>query len=227
MLTEPMNETPGPEPIIILASGSPRRRELLQAAGYDVRVIPPVEDVECGVCSESGPAGLVAELAHRKAIAVWQQIVANPELILESPRNVIVAADTVAECDGFILGKPRDEDDARAMLTSLSGREHRVYTGLFVWPLGQSAASATNNASAAQVAVTTLRMDPLSTSQLDEYIESGQWEGKAGAFGYQDRLGWVHIVEGSESNVVGLPMELLANLLSKLGYKVPPGKAAH
>src|SRR4051794_37789770 len=222
-----MNETPKLEPIIILASSSPRRRELLHEAGYDFRVVPPSADVECGVCSESGPAGLVADLAYRKATEVRQQLLSNPERAFESSRSVIVAADTVAECDGFILGKPRHEDDARTMLTSLSGREHRAYTGLFVWPLGNSAAYAANNASAVHVAVTTLRMDPLSTSQLDEYIESGQWEGKAGAFGYQDRLGWVHIVEGSESNVVGLPMELLANLLSKLGYKVPPGKAAH
>ena len=59
-------------------------------------------------------------------------------------------------------------------------------------------------------------MDPLTDAQLDEYLASGQWEGKAGAFGYQDRLGWVHIVEGSESNVVGLPMELLAEMLNEI-----------
>ena len=59
-------------------------------------------------------------------------------------------------------------------------------------------------------------MDSLSTEQLDEYLASGGWEGKAGAFGYQDRLGWVHIVEGSESNVVGLPMELLAEMLAEV-----------
>jgi septum formation protein len=62
--------------------------------------------------------------------------------------------------------------------------------------------------------MTTLRMDALSETQLDEYLASGQWEGKAGAFGYQDRLGWVNIVEGSESNVIGLPMELLAEMLA-------------
>ena len=67
-----------------------------------------------------------------------------------------------------------------------------------------------------RVAVTKLRMDPLTDAQLDEYLASGQWEGKAGAFGYQDRLGWVHIVEGSESNVVGLPMELLAEMLNEI-----------
>jgi septum formation protein len=61
-------------------------------------------------------------------------------------------------------------------------------------------------------------MDPLTHQQLDEYLSSGAWEGKAGAFGYQDRLGWVHIAEGSESNVVGLPMELLAEMLEELGH---------
>jgi septum formation protein len=69
------------------------------------------------------------------------------------------------------------------------------------------------------VAVTKLHMDQLTDRQLNDYLASGQWEGKAGAFGYQDRLGWVKIVEGSESNVVGLPMELLAEMLAKLQAK--------
>jgi nucleoside triphosphate pyrophosphatase len=115
----------------------------------------------------------------------------------------------VAECDGFILGKPRDEADARAMLTQLSGREHRVLTGICLWRLR-------DGEPLVRVAVTRLRMDGLTDMQLDDYLASGQWEGKAGAFGYQDRLGWVHIVEGSESNVVGLPMELLAEMLAEI-----------
>ncbi len=64
-----------------------------------------------------------------------------------------------------------------------------------------------------RVAVTTLRMDRLSDAQLDEYLASGGWRGKAGAFGYQDRMGWIHVIKGSESNVVGLPMELLSEML--------------
>ena len=66
-----------------------------------------------------------------------------------------------------------------------------------------------------RVAVTRLRMDRLSAAEIDDYLASGLWEGKAGAFGYQDRLGWVHVVEGSETNVVGLPMELLAEMLGR------------
>jgi septum formation protein len=195
-----------PLPRIVLASGSPRRRELLEDAGYSFTVMPPAEDVECGVCSDFGPAGLVADLAYRKAATVRTMLETEPF----STPTLVLAADTVAECDGFALGKPRDELDARAMLTKLSDREHRVLTGVCLWGLH-------GGSPLIRVAVTRLRMDRLTDEQLDEYIASGQWEGKAGSFGYQDRLGWVHIVEGSESNVVGLPMELLAEMLVEVG----------
>ncbi len=200
-------------PFIILASGSPRRRELLAEAGYQFTVVPPDEDVECGVCSEAGPAGLVTELAVRKAAAVVEKLkdaaAADNVHIPNLQDAVVLAADTVAECDGFVLGKPRDEEDARRMLRQLSAREHRVLTGVCLWRLS-------DHESLVRVAVTRLQMDPLTEDQLDDYIASGQWEGKAGAFGYQDRFGWVHVVEGSESNVVGLPMEMLAEMLAEI-----------
>lgn len=211
-----------PDPFLILASRSPWRRELLAEAGYQFQVVAPSEDLECGVCSEEGPAGLVTELAFRKAAAVVRQLQSDMECLdrrcscsLVAP--IVLAADTIAECDGFILGKPRDEADARAMLTQLSGREQRVLTGLCLWPLhlplGEGRGERTP---LIRVAVTKLRMDPLTNAQLNDYLASGQWEGKAGAFGYQDRLGWVHIVEGSASNVVGLPMELLGEMLREI-----------
>ena len=124
-------------------------------------------------------------------------------------RRILVAADTVAECDGFVLGKPRDEAHARAMLQQLRGREHRVLTGVCVWPLDQPEPLL-------RVAVTQLVMDDLPDEAVEDYLATGEWQGKAGAFGYQDRLGWVHIVAGSESNVVGLPMEMLAEMLGEL-----------
>ena len=213
-MSNPQPPASSPKPIIILASSSPRRRELLAEAGYNFIVVPPDEDVECGVCSESGPAGLVAQLAYRKADAVRKKMLkaeSSPLPLSPSP-PLILSADTVAECDGFILGKPRDEQGARAMLTQLSGREHRVLTGICLWVMDWSKPII-------HVEVTTLRMDNLTEAQLNDYLASGQWEGKAGAFGYQDRLGWVKIVEGSESNVVGLPMELLAEMLAKLQAK--------
>jgi septum formation protein len=183
-------------PPLILASRSPRRRELLVAAGYAFEVFPPDDSAECGLCSSENPAQLVARLAYQKAANVAEKV----------KEGVILGCDTVAECDGQILGKPLDAAHARRMLQSLSSREHRVFSGLCLWkiPGGQPLV---------RVATTLLRMDPLTESQLDEYLAGGQWEGKAGAFGYQDRLGWVHIVEGSATNVVGLPMELLAEML--------------
>lgn len=183
-------------PPLILASRSPRRRELLAEAGYSFEVVPPDDSAECGVCSEENPTQLVARLAYQKAANVAAKL----------KTGVVLGCDTIAECDGRILGKPRDADDARQMLRTLSGREHRVLSGLCLWKIP-------GGNPIVRVAATILRMDPLTNDQLDDYLASGQWEGKAGAFGYQDRLGWVHVLEGSKSNVVGLPMELLAEML--------------
>jgi septum formation protein len=184
-------------PKLILASRSPRRRELLTEAGYEFEVFPPDDGAECGLCSGENPAQMVARLACQKTADVARRV----------PAGLILGCDTVAECKGEILGKPADREHARQMLTTLSGQEHRVFSGLCLWKVP-------DGAPLVRVAATRLRMDALSRKQLEEYLDSGQWEGKAGAFGYQDRLGWVHIVEGSESNVVGLPMELLAEMLA-------------
>ena len=187
-----------PPPELILASQSPRRRQLLEEAGYRFTVCPPSPEAEQGDVAGEEPARLVARLAYQKAADVARRV----------ERGLILACDTVAECDGRILGKPADEDHARRMLETLRGREHRVLTGLCLWPLPDGQPDT-------RVEVTTLRMDRLSDEQIDEYLASGGWLGKAGAFGYQDRLGWVHVIEGSESNVVGLPMELLAKMLAE------------
>jgi len=189
---------------LILASRSPRRRELLAEAGYQFEVMPPCEAAESEGCGEGiepqeSAADLVARLAYQKAADVARRV----------DSGVIVGCDTVAECDGQILGKPADEADARRMLTTLRGREHRVVSGVCVWakPGGPPLVRAE---------VTTVRLDRLTDAQIELYLASGQWQGKAGAFGYQDRLGWVEIVRGSESNVVGLPLELLAKLLAEV-----------
>jgi septum formation protein len=193
---------------LILASSSPRRRELLAGCGYEFRVVPPSEAAECGVCSRESPPELVARLAWQKAHDVASRI----------DRGIVIGCDTVAECCGQILGKPAGRQHARQMLELLRGREHHVYSGLCLWVCpGQE--------HHVQVDVTRLVMDPISDAQLDAYLQTDQWEGKAGAFGYQDGLDWVHVVEGSESNVVGLPLELLARMLRELGAELP-AKAA-
>lgn len=196
-------------PQLILASSSPRRQELLRDAGYAFRVVTPDPRVECGICSSGGPVELVRELAIRKATDVAQQV-------LEGDRDadmVLLAADTVAECQGQILGKPEDEQRARQMLEQLRGRFHRVLTGICLWHL-----PADNDADAPHVeaVITELRMDDISNEAIDQYVASGGWQGKAGGFGYQDRLGWIHIHHGSESNVVGLPMKRVRELLAEL-----------
>ncbi|RIK77124.1 MAG: septum formation protein Maf [Planctomycetota bacterium] len=199
---------------LVLASASPRRRELMAEAGYVFEVVVPrdsVESVECGICSSGGPAALVMELAASKAFDVAAQMKQRGDL---SDECLIIACDTVAECRGEILGKPRDEAHARAMLEVLRGSPHRVYSGLCLWqPLAPTEASRPD----VRLATSELVMDDISDDQLDEYLLSGLWRGKAGAFGYQDRPGWLHLTSGSESNVVGLPMELLHEMLAARG----------
>ncbi len=186
-------------PKLILASGSPQRRMLLSAAGYEFDVLVPSVRAECGVCSQESPPDYARRMAWQKALDVLDR----------APAGIVVACDTVVECAGHILGKPADATHARQMLELLSGRVHHVYSGLCVWPRPAGSPQL-------QVAASRLRMDRLSSDQLEEYVASGAWEGKAGGFGYQDRAGWLHLEEGSESNVIGLPMELLVELLKKL-----------
>lgn len=186
---------------LILASRSPRRRQLLEQAGYTFDVQPADDSVECGVCSGEGPVEMVARLALEKALDVGRQL----------DRGIVIGCDTVASLNGQIFGKPADEAHARQILESLRGREHQVYTGLCVWHVGQADPKV-------EIGVTILKMHHLSDEQLDEYLDSGLWEGKAGAFGYQDRQGWLDVVQGSESNVVGLPLELLDQMLGDITH---------
>jgi len=195
-----MHEQTTPQiPDLILASRSPRRRKLLTEAGYRFRVVAPSESAEDEIGGGELPIDYVARLARQKAQDVVNRI----------DSGIVLAADTIAECQGKILGKPRDRQHARQMLSLLRGTTHFVHTGVCLWRIGDAEPSV-------RVESTKLNMDEVSDARLDEYLDSGGWEGKAGAFGYQDRLGWIHIVEGSESNVVGLPMETLARMLRNI-----------
>ncbi len=196
------------QPPVILASSSPQRRQLLEAAGYAMRVVVPRPHAECGICSRETPPEMVARLARQKAADVLDQLHGSL-----APDDTIVACDTVAECAGHILGKPTDRRHAQEMLELLRGRRHHVYSGLCVHRVSDAEPRV-------QVDRTTLRMDDLCDAQIAEYLDSGQWEGKAGSFGYQDRAGWLHIEQGSESNVIGLPLELLERLLGQDGSGV-------
>jgi septum formation protein len=203
---DPCTLMPECPPKLILASRSPRRRELLSQAGYSFDVYPPEETAEDAPRPGESPSALVARLACRKAADVARRV----------RSGLILACDTVAVCQGKILGKPADQDSARQMLQALSGHEHHVLSGLCLWRVGDGRHQV-------RVATTTLRMDPLTDPQLDEYLATGAWRGKAGAFGYQDRLGWVHVLQGSESNVVGLPMELLSRMVAEFAGSLGQG----
>lgn len=190
---------------LILASQSPRRQQLLRDAGYDFEVVIPEETAECGVCSRETPPEMVARLALQKA-----RDVAN-----RTEKGLVLSCDTVVDCHGRILGKPRSREHAREMLYWLRGYDHTVYSGVCLW-------RRPGDQRLVKTAATRLRMDTLPDKHLEDYLESEAWEGKAGAFGYQDRLGWIHVIDGSESNVVGLPLELLADMLHELSQPSAP-----
>lgn len=169
-------------------------------AGYKFEVIVPDESVEQSVSRALTPAEFVREASFQKAKSV-------AELHTDS---IVIAADTVAECENKILGKPRDRSHAAEILGLLSGKIHQVLTGTTIW-------NCQNKQHLTYVESTKLKMELLDDSMLTEYLDSGHWEGKAGAFGYQDGLDWVEILEGLESNVVGLPIELIPAWIRKVG----------
>ncbi len=171
----------------------------MKAANYSFIVRPANDSVEAGLCSSCSPEQFVADLSLLKAQAVADF----------SSNALVIGADTVAEIDGRILGKPKDDQHARKMLELLSGRLHRVLTGISICRTDRAGC-------VTRVEQTKLRMAPLSDRQISDYLETEQWIGKAGAFGYQDGPEWLHVVDGLESNVVGLPVERIGDMLVEL-----------
>ena len=134
-------------------------------------------------------------------------------------RALVIGADTVVGINGQILGKPRDEDDARRMLRLLSGREHQVYTGVSLVRCGVY--PAVPSYSDTNLAMTRVFFREMTDAEIDAYVATGEPMDKAGAYGYQGRAGlFVERIEGDYYNVVGLPLCLLGNMLSKAGVKL-------
>lgn len=187
---------------IILASNSPRRRELLGQMGLkDFQVSAPNVDetVEPGL----SPAEMVEELSLRKARAAAEKA---------GPEDLVIAADTVVALDGKVLGKPRDREDAFAMLSALSGREHRVYTGVTVLR-GEGAATGHE-----ETAVAFRALEP---GEIRGYIATGEPMDKAGAYGIQG-LGALLVsgIRGDYCSVVGLPVFRLGRMLADFGVEL-------
>jgi septum formation protein len=190
-------------PILVLASASPRRLELLRQIGVAPDRVDPAEIDETPLPREL-PAAHVMRLARAKLAAV-------------RPRHLdafILAADTVVACGRRILGKPDDEAAARRFLELLSGRRHRVYGGIAV--------SDPHGRVATRRVVSEVALKRLSESEVAAYLASGEWRGKAGGYAIQGRAATlVSWMQGSYSNVVGLPLYETAQLLSGLGYRWP------
>ena len=179
---------------LILASASPRRHELLTAAGLPHTVLTADTD-------ESLPNGI---LPH-EAVEMLSLKKARAVLPLAPDGAIILAADTVVALDGAILGKPKDEADAKRMLESLSGREHHVYTGVTLL-CGDHAVTAH--------AKTAVHMRKIAEEEISAYIATGEPMDKAGAYGIQGRASlFVTGIEGDYANVVGLPLSLVGEIL--------------
>jgi septum formation protein len=183
------------KPTLILASASPRRRQLLAEAGYSFEVDPSAV-AEPDPASETSPAEYAAHLAWRKAMAVAGR----------RKNGLILAADTVCAVDGIILNKPLDRADAERMIRLQEGHDTDVITGLCLYRAGRDEWIGAVEASI-------VRFKPLSELERTTYLDSNRWEGKSGGYGVQDRDPFVLVLTGSFSNVVGLPLERLALLL--------------
>jgi septum formation protein len=199
------------DPRIYLASRSPRRRELLAQVGvrFDLLLfrVPPREDAEVNEDWQPGeiPEAYVQRVARAKAefgadLIARRAIVARP----------VLAADTTLDLDGEIIGKPRDEADAIAILTRLSGRSHRVLTAI---------AMAQGERIEQRLSVSTVRFRPVGADEIKRYVQSGEPMDKAGAYGIQGRAAlFIEEIHGSHSGIVGLPLCETALLLRDFGY---------
>lgn len=197
-----LNETVSPmsDARVVLASGSPRRHELLAKMGVPFTAL--VTDTD--ETADGYPQERVRVLAERKARAAAEQV----------DRGIVIGADTLVALQGESLGKPEDDADAKAMLKALSGKKHQVYTGVCL-------IDAASGRCETRVEGTDVYMRELSDKEIDQYIASGEPRGKAGAYAIQGLGGaLVERYEGSYENIIGFPVALAADMLRRFGYPI-------
>lgn len=180
---------------IVLASGSPRRKELLRQIGLDFEVILSDMDENCGI---SVPELLVEELSAKKAMAIYELLKDGAEPF------IVIGADTVVSCDGKILGKPKDDCSAKEMLGKISGRTHEVYTGVtLIRGMGSNSKCEVKTFHE----MTKVKFVQMTDAEIDEYVAGGDCMDKAGAYGIQGLCArYISGIEGDYNNVVGLPV---------------------
>jgi septum formation protein len=199
---------------LVLASTSPRRRELLAQIGLQFDIVAPEYDETKHMVEASQNAG---NLKAMEGLTIMIALEKGASVTREFPGGdiLILAADTVVVCDGQLLGKPRDADDARRMLQLLSAREHQVITGVSVTP------RQVGRVPSVESVVTHVRFANLSAELIDAYIATGEPLDKAGAYGIQGRAGlFVTELRGCYYNVVGLPLPTVGRMLAEAGHPV-------
>lgn len=191
-------------PRLILASTSPRRISLMRERGYTFEAIAPPDK------EPSPPAESTSPQEHAEAVSLFKA-----RSVATIAHGWILAGDTVVALDSRIFGKPVDRDDARRILHTLQGTTQQVITGVTLLD------TATQN-QLVRSETTSVVMKPMTAAEIESYLDTEAWVGKAGAYGIQDQDdGFIERIEGSFTNVVGFPMDLVATLLSEWGYQPP------
>ena len=184
---------------VILASQSPRRIELLKTVIKNFRIVPSKIDEVCDI--NLSPEENAILLGRKKATWVAK----------EHPHNLVIGADTMVVLENKIIGKPTDAENSRQILRQLSGQEHKVITGVAV----------VHSKIFSEVSISHVRIKVLNTREINSYVESGEPMDKAGAYAIQGEGSFlIENYSGSYSNIIGLPMDLLKDLLQKLNFSI-------
>jgi septum formation protein len=206
-------------PTLILASGSPRRRELLASLGLDFTVLKP--DVDETQHLGEAPGVYVHRLSRQKAAAIAARLGADgaqDATILAADTIVVLAADTAGDLDGEVLGKPADPEEARVMLQRLRARPHIVCTAITLQTLNRDPA---HDRAITELTRTVVHMRDYTDAEIESYIATGDPFDKAGGYAIQhEAFRPAARIEGSHTNVVGLPLETLRRMLTELGVPV-------
>lgn len=185
---------------LILASASPRRKDLLKQAGFKFKVVPSSVDESSLKIANADPAGFAAEVALAKAIKVAGRY----------PAALVIGADTVVDFNGEIIGKPADAEDAERIIKLLFSAPHKVITAVAIIRIK-------DHTQVVETDATTVYPKKLTEQQIADYIKTSRWRGKAGAYGIRETGDeFVERIDGSITNVMGLPMELIERLLKRI-----------
>ncbi len=202
---------------IILASQSPRRKELLEQIGLEFEICPAQGEE---VITKSVPEEVVMELSKQKAeeVAAMVSSFGEEHKDITTPSDILViGADTVVAYDGKILGKPVDEADAKRMLTMLSGNTHSVFTGVTLVLIDKSGRAG----ELVFYEKTDVKMHKMSEAEIDRYIATGEPMDKAGSYGIQGKCAiYIEKIDGDYNNVVGLPITRIYQELKKIGIDI-------